>query len=155
MCLDAKKKQLLTFKEKLSNSDLVFFLPFRENTSVYLYQFQGCNGLHISVTKTVGCIPWLGMWLCARELDSSKSLSCPNTSLSAALNLLKVIKPSRANPRLAFNTLPLFQQLLLLLISQFLAMREVKKMVGLSFMSYGTLYCLQGSLLEGRSTQFM
>lgn len=34
-------------------------------------------------------------------------------------------------------------------------MREVKKLVGLSFMSYGTLFCLQGSLLEGRSTQFM
>lgn len=68
MCLDAKKK-LLTFKEKLSNSDLVFFLPFSENTNVYLYQFQGCNGFHISETKTVGCIPWFGMWLCAQELD--------------------------------------------------------------------------------------
>lgn len=34
------------------SSDLVFFLPFSENTNIYSYQYLGCNGFHVLVKKT-------------------------------------------------------------------------------------------------------
>lgn len=67
------KIKMQTLKKTLSNSDIVFFLPFSEITNVYS-TILGMLMDSIFQWKIVWSIPWFGMWLCAHELDLTNQL---------------------------------------------------------------------------------